>query len=377
MTDHEDRFAASLDALSRGEPPAPNDDLTQFVTEARSTWSNPTDLPPGSPPRLSATDRRHLWTAIQQEAAIKPSASIHEGRHVMSATSPTVQATSNQPTGWGANISRWQPVLSMTVMFVVLAVLVGIAYTGLDHTDDELPAISLAALTDEATPTAGMECVPYGPPVRSSSELRDMSPSDWPAREYMTMAAADPEIAQRAAEVYENWVACYWAHSTESSVSQPPVEILQFWSDRMQYVFMLRRGQSFASAEQAELLQPPSIGTLLQHGALPLNRPVVEIVNPITGESLPSFLPGDVYELSDGRYGVVIGSISTDQLVGSGSASSENEEGVWLTFLAFVEVDGYLLIDEYTSLCVPVPALPPAETADLAACTQPSNGIEG
>jgi hypothetical protein len=365
MTDHEDRFAASLDALSRGEPPAPNDDLTQFVTEARSTWSNPTDLPPGSPPRLSATDRRHLWTAIQQEAAIKPSASIHEGRHVMSATSPTVQATSNQPTGWGATISRWQPVLSMTVMFVVLAVLVGIAYTGLDHTDDELPAISLAALTDEATPPP-IACAPYGPPTLSRDQLRDLSLSDWPAGQYEPVAPADPLVGAEAVAVFEAWNFC---SLTSGSAFDPqarrPDEFMRYLSPRAQYVIYLQENPSYAP-DELEAAMTIDQEQILSLGTLPVNRPLTMEWDPVNGIGYPSFVPGDLYHLTDGRYGVILGSISTAQLQ-SLAPGAEVELLPWMTWVAFVEIDGDLYIDEYVSFC----ATPAAGNSTAGQFTSP------
>jgi hypothetical protein len=375
MTDREDRFATDLDALSRGEAPYTHDDLIRFAAEAFAVSTHDQAmLPPASPPHLAASDRRDLWDAIRQEAAT--SRTSHAGSPVMSPTALATPVTTPQASGWGATVVRWQPVLSVTVMFALLLGLIGVAYTGLHRRASEPEPAMLSALQDDATPATGIECDEYGSPVRSSSELRDMSPSDWPAREYMPEAAADPDIALRAVEAYEHWVMCAWAMGNEA-VALPPGEILRFWSDRMQYQFMLQRGQSFASEEQAELLQQPSIEALVQHGTLLLNRPLVDIVNPVTGERLPSFESGDVYALTDGRYGVVIGSISTEQLVGSGSTSPDNEEGISLTFLAFVESDGYLLIDEYTSFCVVPPVMPFTGTADLAACADTLGGVDG
>lgn len=369
MTDHEDRFAASLDALSRGEPPAADDDLARFVAETRSTWSNSIDVPPGSPPRLSAADRRHLWTAIQQEAAVNSSATS-EGSHFMSATSPNVLATSPPRTGWGATIARWQPVLSMAVMFAILAGLVGIAYIGFDRHNGESEPNMLAALQDDATPAPTLTCVDYGPSVRSSSELRDMSISDWPPREYTPVVVADQTIGQRAVEVYENWLNCAWAMSDDSSESVPPSEIQRFWSDRGQYIFMLERNPAFRPGELSSIREEPLIHTMLLEGVLPLNRPLVEVEDRATGYRMPTFAPGDVFLLSDGRYAVVMGTVTTAQLVGLLPGNEARNEIVSLTFVAFVEENGHLLIDQYLGFCLSTPILPFYGSADIDTCLE-------
>lgn len=351
MTDHEDRFAVSLDAVSRGEPPAADDGMARFVAEARSTWANPADDLPGTPPRLSAADRRRLWSAIQEEAAVRSSAT-HEGRHVMSATSPTVQATSNQPTGWGATISRWQPVLSMAVMFAILAALIGIAYTGLDDTDDELPAISLAALTDEATPTMDA-CTEYGVPALSDDQLRELSISDWPAGQYEPVAPADPLDGAEAVAVFEAWNFCsLTSESAFDPQARRPDEFMRYLSPRGQYVIHLQENPSHAP-DELEAAMTIDQEQLLSSGTLPVNRPLTMKWDPVHGIGYPSFAPGDVYQLTDGRYGVIIGSISTAQLQSlAPGAEVETELLPRMTWVAFVEIDGDLYIDEYVSFCL-------------------------
>jgi hypothetical protein len=352
MTDHEDRFAASLDALSRGEPPATDDDLTRFVAEARSNWSNPVTTPPGSPPRLSAADRRHLWTAIQQEAAVKSSAT-HEGSHVMSATSLNVPTPTHPPTGWGATIARWQPVLSMAVMFAILAGLVGIAYTGLNRQENGPEPTTLAALQEEATPTVLVTgCAIHGTAPLTRDELADMSISDWPLRHYTPIAVADSTIANEALTLFQNWNNCSLSSAMQaSSIEGPPPALQSYLSPRMQYISFLLSNPEQAPDEIDQVMMF-SQDEVLSSGTLPLNRPMTTFWDPVAGIGYPSFALGDVYQLTDGRYGVTIGSISTAQLQSLASGAEVDHEPISvLIWVAFAEIDGVLYIDEYVPFC--------------------------
>lgn len=298
----------------------------------------------------------------RQENSMLPTASIQP---------PPMPTATRHRTHAMTALSRWQPVFSMAVMFAILAGLVGIAYTGLNRQGREPERPMLAALQDDATPAMDVGCVPYGSPVRSSSELRDMSLSDWPEREYVAVAPADPVTGQRAVDVYENWLSCAAEYYNDPSVSPPPEGLIQFWSDRKQYQFMLERNPSFRPADLTELGAETSINSILNTGTLPLNRPIEETEFSVEGELQQTFVPGDVYELADGRYGVVMGTISSTQLAGPVSDDVSDGGGIWLAFIAFVPTQDYLLIDEFLTFCVVPPVFPFNGTADTSNCTIP------
>lgn len=352
MTDREDRFADELDALTHGEPIPDADDVTRFAAEARSVWSHGAAPPSGVPLRLTVSERRRLWESIRQEATV--SRSSHEGSTVMSGHTLAAPVTTSRPTGWGATAARWQPVLSIAVMFALLFGLVGIAYTGLNRRDND-PSPTVAGLIAQGTPSTGVSCEPYGPPALSQDEIKEMSWSDWPRRQYIPVAPVDPEIGQQIVDVYENWYACSLEWSVQRNSIEKPQAAYVFSSERMQYqsFFMDHPEQRPQEIEDWSAFDP---NWVIQSGSLPLNRPTVHATAETIGGTFQTFSPGDVYQLSDGRYGVVVGSISTILLAASQPESNlipdPDNNAALLHLVAFTESGGYYLIDEYQSICV-------------------------
>jgi hypothetical protein len=120
---------------------------------------------------------------------------------------------------------------------------------------------------------------------------------------------------------------------------------------------------------------------ITQSAVIPVNRPIATYTRPneagIWDEpTIGVFWSSDVYELVDGRYGVVIGSITTDAFRSTGVETGDYRHKP-LFWLAFVEQNGQLFIDEFGGFCTgewvymdgegspvstPLPDVPPTGT---------------
>jgi hypothetical protein len=286
-------------------------------------------------------------------------------------------------TSWSQSrsINQWASVLSLLAVFVLLTGVTTIAAAPGSSSDRSGPS-GVRGIA-QGTPEASPECVAYGPPPKSNEELAAMSMADWPARSYIAESVADSAVGREATAVYNNWRSCALVVGLQSAsnIANPPAALTSYLSDRMQYVSFLG---SHPERAPDELVAANAFGhaELITYGALPLNRPLVEVWNPEIGGGFPSFSPGDLQLLADGRYGVVIGTISTEELqwlhAPSGpQAASDVPPLQFLVWVAFVEVEGQLLIDEYVTFCptplaaleaTPASADPYPEAQRLANC---------
>jgi hypothetical protein len=92
---------------------------------------------------------------------------------------------------------------------------------------------------------------------------------------------------------------------------------------------------------------------ILRSFPLPINRPSTIYWFPGTTFGVQVFSPGDVYELTDGRYGVMLGTTSITTLRNPPEDIVDSEKN--LTFVAFVKIDGRFYIDEYVAICMGIP----------------------
>jgi len=257
---------------------------------------------------------------------------------------------------------RWQPMASLAVVIAVLVGVVGVAYQRGVLNEPEALA-PLAGMNQIApapqdfpeTPVASTECVSHGADRLTAEELESMSLSDWPLRSYVPVQAIDPAIGQAALDTYLGWNACsmaFWS-SESTPVGYASDEMLSYYSDRWQFLTL----SSNAGTEQREAFRDywdPSIGQeLVADFPLPLNRPEVLFAYGTypTGGSIIAFAPGDVFQLPDGRYGVVTGTVSTETLRNGPSHEHEGR----LQFIAFLDVGGTLYIDEMFPICIAGP----------------------
>lgn len=268
------------------------------------------------------------------------------------------------------SINQRPSILSFLAVFVLLTGVTDIAAAPGSSSNGSVQS-SVRSIA-QGTPPADPDCVAYGPPPISNEQLADLSMADWPARSYIADSVADLSIGEEAKAVYEDWRSCALvvAMQNASNIADPPAAMTSYLSDRMQYVTFLG---NHPERSPDELAAANAFGhaELLTQGALPLNRPLVEVWIPEIGGGFPSFNAGDLQLLADGRYGVVIGTISTEELQWLHSPSeSEAARDVpplqFLIWVAFADVEGQLLIDEYATFC-------PTPLAELEATPSSAN----
>lgn len=257
-------------------------------------------------------------------------------------------------------VIRWQPAVSLAIVIAFLVGLVGVAYQrgiwnegGTPEPQAGVSQIAPGPGDFPETPVASSECVPHGADRLSAEELESMSLSDWPLRSYVPVRAIDPEIGQAALDTYLGWTACQvqFVYSENTPDRYASDEMLSYYSDRWRYLVLSATFEDDRMEERHEYWSRDVGQELVASFPLPLNRPrvVFDFGTYPNTRSTDAFSPGDVFQLPDGRYGVVTGTISTEMLQ-NGPALAPYDS--WLNFIAFLEVDGTLYIDEMFPFCV-------------------------
>ena len=138
----------------------------------------------------------------------------------------------------------------------------------------------------------------------------------------------------------------------------PPVvatpELLAYFSDRMRFD---RLYPDLTPSQQGDLDRYrclPRINEILNTFPMPVNEPVDIAMPPVTADvgleyTSAIFAPSDVYLLPDGRYGAIVGSMSTAALADPNAVTDDD----FSRFFAFVEVDGRYYIDELFTIMAP------------------------
>ena len=109
---------------------------------------------------------------------------------------------------------------------------------------------------------------------------------------------------------------------------------------------------------------------MLENFPLPINVIARNVTVPITNPPQPNWKnPLDaipVYQLGDGRYGMILGAVSSAVLADPSIATKDD----WLNFVAFVEVDGrYYLDEEFTVIARTWDDATPTSSPSDIACT--------
>jgi hypothetical protein len=204
----------------------------------------------------------------------------------------------------------------------------------------------------------------------SPDELLAMSFDDWPVREYTPLEAAPFEIGQAAVATYEAARICQMldfernAQANSANLIAPSEATMSYYSDRWQRFILKTTTVDVLDDETREFLMNGGDRQLIEQGILPVNRPMTWHTGDDANRTFPSFAPSEVYTLTDGRYGAMIGTISAHTiLTGKGSGAGIQDGGL-IEFVAFVNIDGTLYIDERLVVCVtdfliPVPGSTP------------------
>lgn len=259
---------------------------------------------------------------------------------------------------------RWQAGASLALAIIVLVGLVGIvtqiggSQRGQEH--HAMIDASPEAQNTATLPEVPARCVANGR-VTGNAELKTKSIRDWPAPQYTPVQTVSHDQGVAIQTSYLAFLRCEWnaLHSaTPPATPAPPVLaepiLLTYFSDRARYD---RLYSQLAPSQQKELDAyrcRPLVKNLLASFPLPVNQPPDRALvgGAGNGESdafVPIFSPSDVYRLPDGRFGAIVGTISTAALTDPTTVTDADT----LQFFAFTEVDGRYYIDETFTLVAP------------------------
>jgi len=187
---------------------------------------------------------------------------------------------------------------------------------------------------------------------------------DWPPP-YRYPWRAEPEVEQAIRDTYVSYTQCLIVPFLDPDVAVPD-GLSSYSSDRARFV---RLYNDLSPDEQAEIDAFNCIDRadrVLENFPLPINIVAHAINVPTTNPPSPDWestldeIP--IYRLGDGRYGMLLGAVSSTVLQNRSAATEDD----WLRFVAFVEVDGvYSIVEEFTVIAQGGDSVPiaPAETA--------------
>lgn len=311
------------------------------------------------------TLKQTLWEDLMHAQSVSPSPltlpTIHAATGHVFTPSQSGSSPRHHPPPLVRAIIRWQPAVSLAVVIAFLVGLVGFAYQrGIWNDPDPTDPLDAASQVmydgDDAStfPVVPAQCATNGP-VQSDAQYMDMSVQDFPQPGYAPVEMVTPEVGERIQDTHLRFARCQYesmenypypsATPTTYSDMLSPLA-LSFFSDRARLA-MLYPTLSASQQDEIDAQHCEAIDEILAGFPLPLNQPLDEALISSTVDNLPrvttlAFAPSDVYQLPDGRFGAIMGSVSTAALIDPTTATQDDQ----LTFIAFVEQDGRYLIDE-------------------------------
>ena len=325
--------------------------------EADSLWEFVTDPDRPATSDLERTVRR-VQRATDRSTTMAPRDTVWD--QVMASTSPARPASPSRAAtgliasgGWARQqVGRWQSVVSFGLVLMFLASLLIVAH-------DRVISPALATATPTASDTAGMVPLDATPGVDGECVARevtwqepDVPPVRTPAPQYEAKQPAPREIGEAALETYLTYMICLNGTTLDDDQAVAAANTYRSASEADINEMLMGPG-SKPSTDGAYASRDDEI---TQNAIIPVNRPVItytDVNETGVWSDFPSFevfWPTDVYELIDGRYGVVIGSVSTDSFR-QGSVDEDPFSDGTLTWVAFVEQDGQVFIDEIEWFC--------------------------
>lgn len=346
-----------------------DDDLGDTFRRVQRTLGDPATT-------LEPAVKHRIWEDIMHAHVGHPGAHIDGGRRRV-----RISGTSPRPTSaLATTVARWQPTVSLVVMVAFLVSLVGLAYNrGIWDDSGTLrqPASQSGELDpftpDRPTPTETSvleaTCTPRTEERLSEDDLRAFSINDWNPPTYYNAKPASPEIAQMAIDTYLGFLKCEFndPFATPSAAPDTSAARETYLSDRMRYLLLYDTLTPAQRREIDDFLTDNPSDEIIENFPLPVNRDIDRLIAVADNSFfINTFMVGEVYQLPDGRYGAIMGSISTQMLVEQRPV--RESDGV-MTFIAFWPEDGQLYIDEMLGLCVPglVPLEMPADATPVSA----------
>lgn len=326
--------------------------------EAESLWEFVTDRDKPPTTDLERTVRRvQRATSDTSTSTTAPRDEIWS--RMMATATPRTPSPSKAATGFIASsgwarqqVGRWQSVVSFGLVLAFLASLLIVAH-------DRVISPALATATPTASGHTGMVPLDATPGLDGECVARevtwqepDVPPVRTPVPQYEAKQPAPREIGEAALETYISYMTCLIDVSGDGSETTQAILSYRTNNDEMDVSEMLRGPDNKESTDGAYASRDEEI---VQNAIMPVNRPVATYN--FSGEGTPwgsyirVFWPSDVYELIDGRYGVVIGTTSTEVFREGATGDDPFDEGI-LTWVAFVEQDGQVFIDEVETFCI-------------------------
>ena len=263
-----------------------------------------------------------------------------EEEHPMTATIsvPFTPAATRPRSPAMVALARWQPAISFAIMLVLIGGLLGIAWDRQMRNPDPSP-VMLSALQDDATPSVD-GCNP--PPASAADdELLAASLSDWPAPVYFARHYADEQTAEDVRAAFTSYLRCLDAGGfvAEDGQALSP-EVLAYFSPRMRYLALY---DDLTPEQQSEI---DTFSCRPKEEEALSNFPIL-----VNNQFLPVSMDGDrysyydslpVYLLGDGRFGMAMGTITTESLRNPAEPVGRDSLGI----VTFVGQDGHFYIDE-------------------------------
>jgi hypothetical protein len=349
-----DRLGAYGDALVDGIAPPPTDEIEATLARAWRAFGGG----PATTGRMPDAVRSRLLEALMPPittAVAHPRLVAAPRRAEPSRTAPPPERTTLPIAG------GWQAAASFALVLAVLAALVAVAWRAGGGPGDSTPtSFAAQGLYDEddisTFPMMPETCVPNGE-IDDDGEPEDRSIDDWAAPEYGPAQAVDHETGLAIQETYMNYFRCEWDHfhpdipggGTPAALpTGPSPEMMTYFSDRARFDRMYGSLSPEQRAELDDYRCLPRVDRIMETFPLPVNQPrdyAIMSLLPVTGEIdelAQVFTPSDVYLLPDGRYGAIIGTVTTAALDDPDAVTRDDH----LLFIAFVEADGRYYIDE-------------------------------
>ncbi|MGC4190805.1 MAG: hypothetical protein QM589_06535 [Thermomicrobiales bacterium] len=336
----EERLRTYGDALVDGIAPLPADDLEAVMRQLHDT------LPPiraasDDTPMPSAT-KAAIWEDIMHQVSLAPATPA-----IRPATDRRLQPNAAS-TPAQTRRREWSATASLSVMLALVVGLVGVFVAlRFDPLSPQDPSDGAALFAQPTAISLPDSCTP-NPEYHSTIDLSTTSLSDLPQPLYTPVTPVSYEQGLAIQQTYFNYLACSWLNLSETPPAvwpTPDANMQTFLTDRMRiYWNDVHAAPTYQEDIRAYICRPVA-DELLESFPLPVNQPVtaaLQNVKPDHQNAQPIFLPTDVYQLPDDRFGVMMGSISTASLRNPDVLTGSD----WLSFVAFVEQDGHYYVDE-------------------------------
>lgn len=354
------RLAAFGDALMDDAASPPRNATEATMLHVQRTFALPVDETP-IPPAIKASIQEAIMQHVSAVPTVPPSIPTSTPKRERGSSTP-IRAR-RLPT----TVRSWSATASLSVMIALVVGLVGVLVAlRFDAPDPKLPPTATLgqAVPNPTYPSLPEQCVPNGAPITSNDDVKGKSLSDWPKPIYAPAKPVTYEQGLAIQQTYLNFMRCLneaYPASPVSTDTQFTPNSLSYYSDRMRFIIANAQGAWYEPADAPYDCQS-RVNELMASFPLPVNKPTTAAISKLgaSGDVLeyaPIFAPSDVYLMPDGRYGVILGTVSTAALQNPDVLSA----GDSMQFIAFKKDGDHFLIDESIILLMPDLAHPIVE----------------